>query len=112
MIGKKRIDKGNTTAGAIQVKANLQEHRSDHLHFRERKSCKNARYLKYFHMFALAFNVAEILTFLKCFICKKLVMVMEYNCCIGNVRWHMSKSTKDSTIFFALALIVLEILKS
>ena len=57
------INKSNLTTDVVQVEANVQEQLSDHLHFRKIKFCKNARYFKYFHMFALAFTIFEILKF-------------------------------------------------
>ena len=48
------------TASAAQVEANLQEQLSDHLHFRKPKCCQNARYLKQFHIFALASHCFQV----------------------------------------------------
>ena len=38
--------KCNSTAGSVQVKATLQEEHSFYLHFRQLKSCKNAKQLR------------------------------------------------------------------
>ena len=62
-INVNKKNKSNSTAGAVQVEANLQEQLNDHLHFRKLKCGLRARYLKSVHMFALALAVFETLKF-------------------------------------------------
>ena len=61
--GESQCNSSNSTAGAVQVKANQQEELSDHLHFRNIECCLNVRYFKLFHLYTQALTVSKILKF-------------------------------------------------
>ena len=56
-------NKSNLTAVAKQVRANMQEKLSVHLHFKRLKCCKKSQILKIISHAALALTVSEILKF-------------------------------------------------